>query len=217
MHKPASSIRILLSALALGATGTLPAQASVIFQDTFDTDATRSILNYNSFANWTVSGGTVDYLRSGGYDISCMGNTGGCVDLDGSTRDAGRMTSRTSFDFLAGVVYTFEIMASGNQRNTALDGLIMGVTAGGSQTFTGIAGNMPYAPLTYSFSFANNTRSSIFLEGLGGDNIGIVIDNVALRSAPVTSVPEPGTLALFALGLAGVGMAARRRIGPGKA
>ena len=38
-----------------------------------------------------------------------------------------------------------------------------------------------------------------------------IIDNVTFGNAVATQLPEPGTLALFGLGLLGLGIAVRRR------
>ena len=73
-------------------------------------------MNFNGLINWTVSGGTIDYIRSGGFGIACVGGTGGCLDMDGSTGNAGRITSRQLFTFDSGVQYFIELMLSGNQR-----------------------------------------------------------------------------------------------------
>ncbi len=68
------------------------AQAGVLFQDNFDAEGTSgsSQLNYNAFDNWTVEDGTVDLIADPNqWGIDCVGGTGKCVDLDGSTRNAG--------------------------------------------------------------------------------------------------------------------------------
>lgn len=96
-------MRLIAAGVAVVGLTTLPTQAAtILFQDDFDTDNATSVPNFNAFNNWTVSSGTVDYVRSGDFGISCVGGAGGCVDLDGSTADGGRMTSVESLTLLAG-------------------------------------------------------------------------------------------------------------------
>src|SRR5215469_8200682 len=87
-------VSCVASALAMGVAHA----STTVFTDNFDTEGAPgvSILNYGSFANWTVSNGTVDLVAiPNGFGIStCPGAASGkCVDLDGSTSDAGVMTS----------------------------------------------------------------------------------------------------------------------------
>ena len=79
-----------------------PAFAGVVFSDNFDSDRSSSALNFDSLLNWDVSEGTIDYIRNGGWGINCAGNSGGCLDMDGSTGNAGRITSKQSFSFASG-------------------------------------------------------------------------------------------------------------------
>ena len=108
------------------------AHAALMFSDTFSTDAGSSVLNFNAFGNWNVTGGsaknphTVDYIRTGGYGIDCVGNAGGCVDLDGSTGHAGVMTTKDAFALMAGTTYLFSLDLSGNQRNNNTDRVTFG-------------------------------------------------------------------------------------------
>ena len=91
--------------------------AGVIFQDNFDAEAGgagSSSLNYSAFSNWGVSDGTVDVVSNGGWGIGCVGGAGKCIDLDGSTGNAGTLTS-TLLSLAAGN-YTLSFDISGNQR-----------------------------------------------------------------------------------------------------
>ncbi|MBX3601933.1 MAG: PEP-CTERM sorting domain-containing protein [Rubrivivax sp.] len=207
---------VTAAASLLAALAAAPAQAGVIFSDNFDADSAASVLNFNGLINWTVSGGTIDYIRSGGFGISCVGGTGGCLDMDGSAGNAGRITTRQVFDFDDGVEYTFEMMLSGNQRGGASDTVTYGlisVDTGFESTLSAgpLAPNAPFATFGGSLlgqNFAGNWR--FFIEGAGGDNIGAILDNVVLRDNRTANVPEPATLLLSGLALLAAGAVRRR-------
>lgn len=65
------------------------ANGGVHFFDDFEGEVAQ--LNYDNFANWTVSDGTVDVIGNGFFDYY-PGN-GLYVDMDGSTNDAGVLES----------------------------------------------------------------------------------------------------------------------------
>lgn len=184
------------------------ANATVILQDNFDTEAGapgNSILNYTAFSNWTVSDGTVDVVSNGGWGITCAGGTGKCVDLDGSTNNAGKLTS-TLLNLAAGS-YTFSFDISGNQRGYAQDSMVM--TLGGflNQSFS-LASSDPWATKTYNFTVSSAASNYIVFNHGGGDNVGIMLDNVILTKT--SDVPEPSAMFLFGLGLLGLGFARRK-------
>jgi hypothetical protein len=190
-------------------------QAAVVFQDNFDADNPSSALNFNSLINWTVAGGTVDYIRSGGFGITCAGGTGACLDLDGSTGNAGRIVSRTAFSLIGGDSYLIEGLVSGNQRGGSSDSVIVGLiddatnTVATSATFSGILPGRPFQ-ITQLMVTATSGNFRVFWEGVGADNVGVILDNVTFSDA-TTRVPEPGTLALAGLGLlAAVSLRKRR-------
>ena len=90
-----------------------------------------SQLDYNAFAQFSISGGTVDIISAvNPYSITCA--SGSCVDLDGSTRNAGIMTT-DAVNLSGGVNYTFSFDISGNQRGRAIDTVYYGVT--GAESF----------------------------------------------------------------------------------
>ena len=188
-----------------------PAEASPLFSDTFDGDAPGSVLNFNAFANWNVANGSVDYLK--GYPgISCL--AGGCVDLDGSTLQAGRMISKQSFVLDASTIYRLSVTFSGSQRNGyGSDNIKWGITTGTVDWAygydQGIAWNAAFNILNSQFTGIAGTFH-LFVEDTGShDNVGTILDSISFQSLP-SSVPEPGALALVGLGIAALMLTQRR-------
>jgi hypothetical protein len=190
--------------LIMGSFGT--ANANSIFYDDFNSENNgQELLNYTGFENWTVSEGTVDLIGSGSWPW--FYNTNGLyVDLDGSSRDAGVMTTTLSLEAGAYKLY-FDL--AGNQRNKASEKTEMVVSTNG-QGSTLVSGNYtlsmndPFQTYMQQFTITQDMDVQISFGAEGGDNIGMLLDNVR-----VDPVPEPGTIALLGLGL--VGLAAYRR------
>jgi hypothetical protein len=67
-------------------------------------------------------------------------------------------------------------------------------------------GQPPFETIIRSITITTATTGRLVFDQAGGDNAGIVIDNVRLAK-----VPEPSTFAMIALGFAGVVSMARRR------
>jgi hypothetical protein len=187
--------------------------AAIIFSDDFDTDSATTVLNFNAFNHWTVVNHpqeSVDYIRSGAFGINCVGNAGGCVDLDGTTGSAGRMVSKTIFNFEPDVVYTLSVELSGNQRGGLDDAFELGIEGFGSGAIFMINPFYPFA--THGFSFVSSTAFSgrLFMQDASpvSDNVGLIVDNVVLSDS--RPLPEPGALVLVAMGLAA--LMARRKV-----
>ncbi len=187
------------------------ANATIVFSDNFNTEnGGAAQLNYTGFANWTVSQGTVDLIGNGSFDFY-PGN-GLYADMDGSTNRNGGLTSKRTFG--AGT-YSLSFNLAGSARgdvNTVevkLGSLDQSITLPSTAPFNppmtfdlsigGIGGQLSF---TQTDSCSNQPPSAACH---GGDSLGLILDNVVL-STTSAAVPEPSTLLLSGLGLAGAGL-----------
>lgn len=175
------------------------AQASVVLSEDFN--AAGQTLNWGGNGNFSVTGGSVDLIGTGFFDLY-PGN-GNYVDLDGSTgggnSPAGQLTSLASFG--AGS-FVLDFYLGGNARGAAAKTTV--ITLGSwSTTITLNSAD----PLTlYSFAFSTTGGNLVFTENGPSDQQGNILDNITL-----SAVPEPATWALMITGFGLVGSTLRRR------
>jgi hypothetical protein len=186
------------------------AQAAIIFSDNFDSEnGGTGVLNYNSFANWSVTSGTVDLIGNGYFDF--FPGKGLYIDLDGSTNNAGIMGRLETL--LAGD-YTLSFSLAGNQRDNAGETTDVGVSvlAGSviAQQSYSLNKNDGFTNYSIDFSISDllaPAEIQITFGALSNDNIGMLLDDVVLEQR--VAVAEPASLALLGMGL--LGLAAVRR------
>lgn len=194
----------LAATLALSLLSATAAQAVPLFSDTFDSDAQG--LNVG-LINWTVSDGTIDVVGGPGFFDFYPGN-GNYVDLDGSTGNAATITTNNVFNLLAGT-YTLSFQLGGSTRGDS-NSVTVALGSIFSEVFT-LASNAGLQNITRTITLgAASGAGALSFAHAGGDNLGLLLDDVALDFRRVqVDVPEPTSLGLLALG--GVLGAARRR------
>ena len=205
-------IKKAVSILALSSAMVGTANAAIIFEDNFDTEnGGNGQLNYTGFTNWSVLSGAVDLIGTGTAWDWFAATNGLYIDLDGSTGTAGLMGH---LETLSAGDYTLSFDLAGNQRNDAAETTTANVSiviGSGTAANTNISLNRMDTFTTYSLDFSVLTDPSMIMVtfgAAGGDNIGMLLDNVVLQDR--VSVPEPAALSLLAIGLLGVGLSRRK-------
>jgi hypothetical protein len=188
----------LLATIAILAFTATTTQAAVVsgLSDNFDGETSGS--NYAGFVNWDITEGSVDLVGPGYFAHLCreaLGNS--CVDLDGSTLDAGVMTSKDDF---AGGTYDVSFWISGNQRGGS--DVVEFFFGDYSEVFE-LASTDPWQLIERTIS---TIGGKVGFSAEGGDNIGPVVDDIA-----ISAVPLPAALPLFGAALLGIGLLSRRK------
>lgn len=182
--------------------GSSNADPVVIFSDNFDIEnGGVGINNYFSFSNWTVSNGTVDligYTGGGSPHWDLQPGNGLYLDMDGSTWNAGKITSLSLSLNPGDYILSFDI--AGNHRVDVVDKVIAKV-GGGSllNKAVSVVWDVDFMTVNMPFSVTSAVDASVSFEGFGGDQVGLLLDNVCLSSTNV--VPVPGAVLLGSIGL----------------
>ncbi len=167
-----------------------------LLNDTFNTEnGGAGALNFSQFANWEVTRGTVDLIGVPSFFDYYPGN-GLYVDLDGSTGQGGRMESRTTFTLNPGVYeLRFDL---GNDPGFPGDVNTAVVSLGNSysESFSregyapgqGPPPNVPLETVVRQITVTSPTTGKLVFDQAGGDNGGLVIDNVRLTQISAVDI-----------------------------
>jgi hypothetical protein len=189
-----------MSVLSLGV---MCSGAPIFFDDFNGENGGVGALNYSSFLKWNVSDGTVDLIGNGFHDF--LPGNGLYVDMDGSTNNAGKMITSQVISLQAGT-YELSYMLAGNHRNGSQETVDVEVTVGIFSASHSLTQNAPFTLFTQQFTLLSAQNVAISFAGVGGDNIGMLLDNVKL-----SAVPAPGAILLAGIGTSLVGWLRRRR------
>jgi len=125
--------------------------------------------------------------------------------MDGSERNAGTMTTSTSLSLDPGL-YTLKFDLAGNHRNNSSETVTVDVMLGAFSNSYSLARYDPFTTFTETFTITDAGTYNLRFAGSGGDNIGMLLDNVS-----VAAVPVPAAVWLGVLGLSAAGLKLRRR------
>ncbi len=200
------------------------AMAAIIFQDGFNSETgvggytpsgSTSRLSITGLTSWDVTDGTIDLLVSGEHQTACFGGSGKCIDLDGSSNNAGVMTLNNAISLaagdyqlsykLSGTAGAFTQTAAGNPNNVLAE--VLGVGSQIEQTTENIAQGASFTTYFLNFNLSSAADIQIQFAEFGSntdDNFGAILDDVQLSSVPVPA-------AVWLLGSALVGLAGFKR------
>jgi hypothetical protein len=226
-------LKPLVLATVLAVAGS--ANATVLFSENFDsiTTNTLNIGPGNAItmaASMDVVGEVDAVVPMNGFGINGLTST--VIDLDGSSGPGA--VGKGGFNLVAGNSYTLSFDIGGAQRGSTRDNwsLVLRSDAAGalrsnggtgqlaiipisplSDTFTFgglILGNTPFTTNSISLTALSNTSFAFEIGTTSSDNIGPLLDNVALVQTGGV-IPEPATWAMLIAGFGLVGTAMRRR------
>lgn len=194
-------IRSVLAAATLSIALAGAAQAAtVVFSDNFDTETAGTNA---TLTNWDITAGSIDVIPVG-PNFNWYG-PGQYVDLNGSTRQAGRIETTNPLALVVGKAYTISFDYGNNKNSNGVEQLTFGID--GKTWVIDIPGAIPsLISIAQNFVYAGGSATLFFADtgNTPGDNGGPILDNVAVSTVPL---PAGGLLLLAGLG----GLAALRR------
>lgn len=176
--------------------------AGVLLADAFDTENDGAgTLTYTAFANWVVREGSVDLIGNGYFDH--VPGHGLYLDLDGSTGEAGTLATRDELALEPGR-YLLEFALAANPTDAAANTVTVTLGSLYTESFTRTReGQAAFEPIQRTIDVARPTRAHLVFRHEGGDNLGLILDDVRLTpiregagppstaDATPDAIPEP--------------------------
>ncbi len=183
----------------------------VLWSDNFDLDPTGG--NVTDLLSFRVTRGTVDVVSQDFYGPYAI--PGHYLDMDGTSNLAGRLESKSLFAFAPGT-YILSFVLGGSQRyygwNDPSDAMTVSIGSLYSETFTRIYSS-PLETIQRSFIVETAANGTLVFDHAGGDNIGMILDDVMLSSVGPDAVPLPSAVwaGMTLLGVVGISRYFRRK------
>jgi hypothetical protein len=178
----------IVTAAALGASlaacssgGVTEAGPAVLLSEDFNEENGGSYrLNYTAFARWNVTAGSVDLVGTNPYDDFLPAGQGLYVDLDGTSRAAGTLESRETFELPRGT-YELSFKLAGMPRLSQQPNTVIVSLGGVFMERITLESYVPLQPYTRAITVHRDTRGTLRFQHLGGDDHGILVDDIQLR------------------------------------
>jgi len=201
---PKHLLAALVALCALPASG----QAATLLNENFN-ELTPMLSATSVGAFSAIDGTNVDIVGGALFGSLCVAPaSGNCIDMDGTGGNPqGILRSNSAFTLQPGVNYYLSFDLLGSQRGITASTTVTFGPYDNKFTLTSPSGTVVDALVTVG---KTTTTYLTFASNTPGD-VGNLLDNVLITSSPATGVPEPATLSLMALGLAGAGFARARR------